>query len=227
MTAVSAPDSTAKSATSATSSSTTSASASLAKNFDTFLTLLTTQLQNQDPLDPMDSNEFTAQLVQFTQVEQAINSNKSLSSMLSLLQGATVTNAVSYIGKEVSVDTPTAAFDGETPVTWNWSNDGTAVATVLTVVDKNGTVVRTLTDTTGTGDGTYTWDGKNTNGDMVDAGTYTLRATSLDKDGNAVSTDITTRAVVTGVENADGTATLVTNSGTVSLDAVSSVYAPG
>src|ERR1051325_6310 len=97
--------------TSATSSSTsatsTSAAASAQKqlsgNFDTSLTLLTTQLKNQDPLSPMDSNQFTQQLVQFSQVEQQINSNKNLESLITLTKSQTATNAVSYLGKTLTL----------------------------------------------------------------------------------------------------------------------------
>ncbi|MCF4165235.1 flagellar hook assembly protein FlgD [Zavarzinia compransoris] len=207
-----------------TASATAAASTSLAKNFDTFLTLLTTQLQNQDPLDPMDSNEFTAQLVQFTQVEQSINTNKTLETMLSTLQGATVTNAVAYIGKEVTVDTPTAGFDGETPVTWTYGTDDTAVGTVLSILDSSGKVIANVTGASGEGPTEYTWDGSDANGDTVAAGRYTLRVTALDKDGKAVSTDVGTISTVTGVENADGEVTLITGNGNVALDAVTGIY---
>ena len=75
----------------------------MSSNFDTFLTLLTTQLQNQDPLSPMDSNQFTQQLVQFSQVEQQINSNKNLESLISLTKNQTSVDAVSYLGKTLTL----------------------------------------------------------------------------------------------------------------------------
>lgn len=215
---------TVSSTSSAATATTANASATLAKNFSSFLTLLTTQLQNQDPLDPMNSNEFTSQLVQFSQVEQSINTNNTLSSMLSVLQGATTTNAVSYIGKQVVVDTPTAGFDGTTPVTWRYSNDGTAVSTVLQVVDAKGNVVRNITSTQ-SGSGTaLEWDGKNDAGSTVAAGNYTLRATAVDKNGKSVATAIGTVSTVTGVETDSGTITLITKNGSAALDKVSGIY---
>ncbi|PWR22263.1 flagellar hook assembly protein FlgD [Zavarzinia compransoris] len=208
----------------AATASTANASATLAKNFSSFLTLLTTQLQNQDPLDPMNSNEFTSQLVQFSQVEQSINTNNTLSSMLSVLQGATTTNAVSYIGKQVVVDTPTAAFDGSTPVTWRYGNDGTAVTTVLQVLDAKGSVVRTLTSTESGSGKSLTWDGKTDAGNEVAAGSYTLRATAVDKNGKSVATTIGTVSTVTGVETSDGIINLITKNGSAALDKVSGIY---
>ena len=172
----------------------------------------------------MNSNEFTAQLVQFTQVEQSINTNKTLETMLSTLQGATVTNAVSYIGKEVTVDTPTAGFDGETPVTWSYGSDDAAVGTVLSILNASGKVVANVTGANGAGPTEYTWDGRDANGDMVAAGRYTLRVTALDKDGKSLATEVGTISTVTGVEKADGEVSLVTGNGNVALDAVTGIY---
>src|SRR4051812_26257456 len=76
--------------------------AGIADNFDTFLTILTTQLKNQNPLDPMDTNQFTQQLVQFTGVEQQLKTNTFLEALMNASQNSTNTDAVSYIGKEVT-----------------------------------------------------------------------------------------------------------------------------
>src|SRR5882757_5737115 len=97
-----------------TPSAAQSATKQLSSNFDTFLTLLTTQLRNQDPLSPMDSNQFTQQLVQFSQVEQQINSNQNLESLISLTKSQTSSDAVSYLGKTLTMTDGTAALmDGK------------------------------------------------------------------------------------------------------------------
>src|SRR5690242_5441077 len=93
-----------------TASGAASAQKQLSSNFDTFLTLLTTQLKNQDPLAPMDSNQFTQQLVQFSQVEQQINSNKNLESLIALTKGRSAADAVSYLGKVVTLTDGSAAL---------------------------------------------------------------------------------------------------------------------
>ncbi len=61
---------------------------------DDFLKLLVTQLQSQDPLNPMDDKEFIAQMAQFTSLEQMQNMNASIQ----------MTQATSYIGKQVTWD---------------------------------------------------------------------------------------------------------------------------
>lgn len=207
----------------ASSTTTSTATAGLAKNFSTFLTLLTTQLQNQDPLNPMDSNEFTSQLVQFAQVEQSINANSTLSNVLSALQGQATASAVGYIGKEVAVPTASASFDGTTPVTWQYGKDTASASTTLTIVDAKGQTVRSLTGTTAAGTTSYTWDGKDADGDMVDAGKYTLKITALDSAGKTVATDISTMSLVTGVDSSGSAIELVTRNGNVAIDEVTKV----
>ena len=92
------------------SSSSNSASATndlatqqIAGNFQSFLQLLTTQLQNQNPLDPLDTNQFTQQLVEFAGVQQQLNTNSSLSTLVSLQQTAQSTQALSFVGKNAVV----------------------------------------------------------------------------------------------------------------------------
>src|SRR6478735_7639202 len=107
--------------TGSTSDSTGIDKNTLAGNFQTFLTLLTTQLKNQNPLDPLDTNQFTQQLVQFAQVEQQLKQNEQLTTLVSLEKTASATQALGFVGRTVSVDGSTAAFDSS--ATWNLKAD--------------------------------------------------------------------------------------------------------
>ena len=79
-------------ATNTTTTKSTNSSSSLGK--DDFLKLLVTQLQTQDPMNPMDDTQFISQMAQFTSLEQMINMNTSVQ----------MTQATSYIGKQVTWD---------------------------------------------------------------------------------------------------------------------------
>ena len=79
----------------------TSASAEILGK-DDFLNLLVAQLQHQDPLNPAESTEFTAQLAQFSSLEQLSNINDNLKNMELFQTSVTNSQAVSYIGKEIT-----------------------------------------------------------------------------------------------------------------------------
>ena len=69
---------------------------------DDFLSLLVAQLQHQDPLNPAEGTEFTAQLAQFSSLEQLSNINDNLENMELFQTSMTNSQAVSYIGKEIT-----------------------------------------------------------------------------------------------------------------------------
>jgi flagellar basal-body rod modification protein FlgD len=177
----------------------TTASKSLASNFDTFLTLLTTQLQNQDPLSPMDSNQFTQQLVEFSGVEQQINTNKNLETLVSLAQGRSSADAVSYLGKSVTLSNGKGALiNGQ--ATWTYALDDKAKANTLTVSDANGKVVYTANGELTTGVHTFNWDGKDAYGNQLPDGQYTFTLSPVASDGSAVNYAVASKGVVAQVD---------------------------
>ncbi|MCC6484560.1 MAG: hypothetical protein IT209_06910 [Armatimonadetes bacterium] len=93
-----------------------------------FLKLLITQLQNQDPMNPMEDKEFIAQLAQFTTVEKLSSIDSALSSSTTAAQSQ---QAVSLIGKTVSVLDPSG--DGEPAV---------GVVDSVALAGKDGPVLR-------------------------------------------------------------------------------------
>jgi flagellar basal-body rod modification protein FlgD len=166
----------------------------IAQNFDSFLGLLTTQLKNQSPLDPLDSNQFTQQLVQFSSVEQQLKTNDLLAAMSKALGGSGTTgaagklnaaSAASLIGVQVSADAATqrlskvpgsateyfAAFPVRTQANYG--------AYQVTIADEQNNVVYSGNWTPpGAGDQTYAWDGRRTNGQLVDtAKKYNIQVT--------------------------------------------------
>jgi len=198
--------------TSATSAASTGQAASaqktLSSNFDTFLTLLTTQLQNQDPLQPMDSNQFTQQLVQFSQVEQQINSNKNLESLIALTKSQTATNAVSYLGKTLTLTDGTAAVIGG-QAQWTYTVPNTAATTKLVITDSQGHPVYATTGATDRGSHVFAWDGKNSMGTQVPDGTYKLTVVETAADGTAINSSITSQGTIGEVDLAGNEPTLI------------------
>src|SRR5579872_4304807 len=121
MSTVSPTNAAASTATSTAGQVTVAGSQEIAGNFDTFLQLLTTQLQNQDPLSPLDTNQFTEQLVEFASVEQQINENSNLQTLISLQQTSQETQAMQFIGSNVTINTSTAGLSNATSTPASWT----------------------------------------------------------------------------------------------------------
>jgi flagellar basal-body rod modification protein FlgD len=171
----------------------------LSGNFSTFLTLLTTQLKNQDPTSPMDSNQFTQQLVMYSQVEQQINTNDSLKTLITQGTSNAATMAANYLGKKVSITTGNASLSGGT-ASWTYNLSGNAATNQLSVVDANGKTVFTTTGATTTGNSTFTWDGKDNNGNQLADGTYKLTVTAADSAGNDIKSSVASAGTVSQID---------------------------
>jgi flagellar basal-body rod modification protein FlgD len=171
----------------------------LSSNFSTFLTLLTTQLKNQDPTSPMDSNAFTQQLVMYSQVEQQIDSNANLKTLIS--QGSSNAAAVTtgYLGKKVSVINGNASLSGGA-ANWTYNLAADASGTQMSVSDANGKVVYTGAGETASGNHSFAWDGKDTNGNQLADGTYKLAVTASDAAGSTVTSTVASAGTVSQID---------------------------
>ena len=175
------------------------ASQQIAGNFQSFLTLLTTQLQNQNPLDPLDTNQFTQQLVEFAGVQQQINTNDSLTTLVSLQQTAQSTQALGFVGKTASVDGSTTALTNSS-ATWNLSVPSNSNVT-LNITSSSGQTVFTGNYSVSAGSNQpFTWNGKGSDGTQWPDGQYKLTATAADSAGNSVAVSTQIQGVVNSVD---------------------------
>ncbi|WP_020184311.1 flagellar hook capping FlgD N-terminal domain-containing protein [Methylopila sp. 73B] len=213
---------TATSASTSTTASSTTANSTLASNFDTFLTLLTTQLQNQNPLDPLDTNQFTQQLVQFAGVEQQLQSNATLSAILTATQTAGSDTAVGLVGKTVTAAGDTATLE-DGAASWSLTSAEDDVTATVKIRNADGDLVATKTLALDKGTTTFTWDGKQTDGSAADDGDYTVTVSGVDSSGSgsSVSTEVT--GVVDGVDFSGDTPVLLIGDLTVPLSSVTKV----
>jgi flagellar basal-body rod modification protein FlgD len=210
-------------ATTPTAASGTNSNSSISGDFNQFLTLLTTQLKYQDPLSPMDSTQFTAQLAQFATVEQTSNLNTNMKSLISITQGNQAAAAINYIGKTVQVDNPTATLDSNgAPYTYSLSSQ--AASTALVITNSLGRAVYATPGETGAGAHSFTWNGKDANGNQLPAGNYTLTVSAIDKNNAQVPATVGSMGVVDGVDSSsNGTVNVVINGVEVPLTKIVSV----
>lgn len=194
----------------------------LSGNFSTFLTLLTTQLKNQDPTSPMDSNAFTQQLVMYSQVEQQIDSNANLKTLIS--QGTSNAAAVTtgYLGKKVSITNGSASLSGGA-ANWTYNLATAAAGTQLSVTDANGKIVHTGAGETASGNHSFSWDGKDNNGNQLADGSYKLAVTANDAAGSAVTSTVASAGTVSQIDLTGTTPKLVIGNMEVGLSDIAAV----
>jgi flagellar basal-body rod modification protein FlgD len=172
------------SSSSSSSSSNALASQQIAGNFQSFLTLLTTQLQNQNPLDPLDTNQFTQQLVEFAGVQEQLNTNDSLTSLVSMQQTAQATQALTFVGKTAVVSGNTAALTNSQA---KWNLDVPSSGNVdISITNSAGQTVFTQTVPMNAGNQGFTWNGLGTDGTQWPDGQYTMTASMTGSSGSQV-----------------------------------------
>jgi len=194
----------------------------LSSNFSTFLTLLTTQLKNQDPTSPMDSNQFTQQLVMYSQVEQQIDTNDNLKTLISQGTSNAASMTTGYLGKKVSVTNGQASLTNGS-ATWTYNLKATAATTQLSITNANGVTVYTGTGDTASGNNTFTWDGKDINGNQLPDGAYKLTVTAADSAGNTVTSSVASAGTVTQIDMTGPTPQLIVGNMEVGLGDIAAV----
>ena len=180
------------SSTSSTTSSSTTSTSSSSLSKDDFLSLLLTELQHQDPTDPMDTDKILTQTAELSSLEASENTTAALEDLSSKLQASTAFNATSTIGKMASLGSNYVAYSGAA-ITYEMYFPSEIKDGTITIKDTNNNTIRTmdLGDAAAGKDGvvSLTWDGKDSNGDLVANGNYGITATYVDADG--VSKDTT------------------------------------
>ena len=149
------------------------------KNYDTFLKMMTTQIKNQDPLNPMSADQMAVQLATFSGVEQQTKTNDLLAQLLGQSALTGMGQMVGWVGKEARIAAP-AYFDGATPVTLSPNPAQSATKAVLVVTDQSGKEVSRTELPLGSKD--YEWQGRDSKGEALPKGVYTLKLESWQGD---------------------------------------------
>lgn len=200
--------------------------ATIADNFDTFLNILTTQLRNQNPLDPMDTNQFTAQLVQFTGVEQQLKTNEFLETLMLSSQNTAKSEAVSYIGRQVTATGRTGSLTDTDAVFWAYDAPQNVPNATVTIKNAQGHVVYSETGSLAAGPGTFRWDGKGSDGANQPNGVYTIDIAGTNAQGVGVNVSTSTLGIVTAVDFTGDIPMLTVGNAKVAITDVTDVRVP-
>jgi flagellar basal-body rod modification protein FlgD len=192
---------------------------------DAFMKMFLAQMTNQNPLDPMDNTDFTAQLAQFSSLEKLTLIADSLAGFGRLEQAYAKTQALSYLGREVTVSGNTM------PVTAGYSNSilfnvDSPAYVVMRITDPNGQVVTNRDLGLKSADITHeiTWDGVSDEGKLVADGAYKVSLYAYDAYSNLVSVkNQQVTGIVTGYEEADGKTYLLLGDAAIEISKVINV----
>ena len=188
------------------SAATTTETGSTALGKDTFLRLLTTQLQNQDPTNPMSNEDFIAQLAQFSSLEQLQGVNGQLETMNLLNASMNNASMVNLLGQEVVALSDKFHYDGEGEQELMFDAAQSFSSATVTVLDEKGKVVDTFTVSgRDAGEGTFTWDGKNSSGQVVE-GDYSFQVYATDANGEEVAVTALVKGIIDEMSFSNGTA---------------------
>ena len=182
---------TSSSTTGGIASATNSATGGKALGKDAFLQLLVTQLKNQNPLDPQDNSAFVAQLAQFSSLEGITTLNSTVSSLAGNYNSSQALQASSLVGRNVIVQTNTVQLDDPSKgMTGSVTVPSSIAGGTVSITDSSGAVVRTIDlGSRAAGSASFTWDGKDKDGNLVKTGTYTVKANASI---NGTATDMAT-----------------------------------
>jgi flagellar basal-body rod modification protein FlgD len=177
----------------------------------------------------MDTAQFTSQLVSFSQVEQQLKSNADLDKLVKMAGNNQTQLGLSYIGLDVVAQGSQFSFDPakESSVTLGYSLASAAAKDNISVLDSKGNTVFSTTGSLAQGANTFTWNGKDSNGNPAPAGNYTIQVSASDATNSPVSATTQVPGQVTGMQTAsDGTVQLVVGGQVIPLSSITSASLP-
>jgi len=207
----------------ATTSKTTSKTQTLGQS--DFLNLLVAQLKYQDPLNPSDPTEFTSQLAQYSQLEQLFNLNDSMGALSTAQNNSERLSALSLMGQDVVVEGSDFNL-AKDAVQIGYKVDGAATAVKLNIQNAKGKTVATLNaNDVSEGNHFLTWNGKDSSGNALDPGTYSIVIDATSASGTSATVSPLVRSQVTGVDLSGSEAQIVTKLGEYKVSSIFGAYA--
>lgn len=208
--------------TSATPSADLISSRSQSMDRADFLKMLTAQLRSQDPLNPMSNEDFVSQLATFSSLQELQGMGATLDQSLqaNLLLGQLFNNtmATSLIGKVVRAQADSVEVGSSGTANLSYKLSGNATDITVEITNSDGKVIRTLTvPAQAAGEHQVQWDGLDSNGKHVAAGTYTFAVTAKDATGQTVDVSTYFEGSVSELRYVDGQVVLLVGGREVSL----------
>ncbi|MDH3891255.1 MAG: hypothetical protein OEV49_09240 [candidate division Zixibacteria bacterium] len=199
---------------------------------DDFLQLMITKLRHQDPLKPMEDEDFIAQLAQFSSLEQMNNIAEGIatSNEWDFLQMQSINNtmAAGLIGKDIKATYNGLYVDATNQPQITYTTDEFVTDVTFTISDTNGNVVARLNaDNIEPGVNSIEWDGRDSLGNRVDQGYYTIEASATNAAGQTIQPRLSLIGTVETIVYREGAAFLRVNGTEIPLGDVTAVGEQG
>lgn len=186
-----------------------------------FLELMIAQLNNQNPLEPQENGEFLSQLAQFSSLEEMQKLSGNVDNVVGEFRSTQALQASAMVGRSVMVPSSTGYLGADGRMNGAVEVDSTTSDLKLTVLDNGGGLVRQIDlGQQEPGQAAFSWDGRDSNGNIMPPGKYQLKAEALTSDGSA-SFETHVGANVDSVSLGGGSITLnLSGMGSVALNDV-------
>ncbi len=165
--------------TTATTTNTSTSNNSTLSQED-FLSLLTTQLAYQDPTKPVDNAEMVSQMAQISTVSSLSSLNSTVNDLSSVVTSSQALMASSLVGQKVLLPSSTGYLTSGGSMTGVIATGEGAPDVTVSIKNSCGAVVYQY-NISGeqTGNVAFSWDGKDTNGNALAEGKYTVSVSGV------------------------------------------------
>jgi len=163
-----------------TAAAVTTSGTGLKGSKDEFLKLFMAQLQHQDPFAPTSGADMVAQLAQLSSVEQAKQTNDQLADLAASQSAVANAGLSNLVGRSCSASLGAATLDGKggAPPPIEIASSTPTKGAAIVVTDAQGKELRRIEIPDGSRTTIAAWDGKDSNGNPVKAGTYQIQVDS-------------------------------------------------
>jgi len=193
-------------------------------NNDDFMTLLLVELQNQDPTEPTDTEQILSQTSELATLESTDKTNKALENLSKTMAASSGLSAIAAIGKtaDLGSDSISVTEGGNANFEIYFPKD--IASGNITITDADGKIVKTVSATQGdAGVYSYSWDGKDNEGNSVDEGIYHVLASYTDATGENLQTKVG-RYPIESVRFDNGEALVKLGSNYMPLNSIKEIY---
>jgi flagellar basal-body rod modification protein FlgD len=145
-----------------------------------FFQLLTTELAHQDPTKPVENNEMISQMTAFSTTNGVSTLNEKFAEFATSMSSSQALQASSLVGRSVLVEENVFGMETGEEVKGKLKTDTAASNVNIYVENVAGEIIQTVpVGNVKSGEFTFSWDGKGSDGEPAPGGAYRFRVAGL------------------------------------------------